>query len=348
MNYSPAPGGTMSIALRNCGKSFGAVRALEPVDLDIPAGQTMVLLGPSGCGKTTLLRLIAGLDFPDPGGQILFGGRDVTTQPIEHRRVGMVFQNYALFPNMTVAQNVAYGLRVRGVPRAVREAQTRKMLDLVRIADLADRRVDQLSGGQRQRVAIARAVAPSPSILLLDEPLTALDAKLRESLRTELDALLRGLRITSVYVTHDQAEAMALADRIVVMNKGRIEQVGTARDIYFRSATAFVANFIGTMNTVTVPASGGALHFPHGDLPWRGPSGMLAISFRPQDVILAAEHCHLRGAVIATFFLGDRLRVVIRPPGMPDITIELSNDHEIHAGMDLGVLLQPARIYNLA
>jgi putative spermidine/putrescine transport system ATP-binding protein len=339
--------GAVPISLRGCAKTFGAHRVLDPVDLDIAAGETLVLLGPSGCGKTTMLRMIAGLEFPDPGGRILFGGQDVTARPIEQRRVGMVFQNYALFPNMTVAQNVGYGLRVRGMPRAERAARTSAMLDLVRIGELADRSIDQLSGGQRQRVALARAIAAEPAILLLDEPLTALDAKLRDTLRIEIDTLLRGLGITAIYVTHDQAEAMALADRIVVMNRGRIEQIGTAREIYFHSATAFVANFIGTMNTLTVAASDGALHFPEGDLPWRGPSGTLAISFRPQDVRLAAQHCHIRGHVRARFFLGDRMRVVLGCAGLPDIIVELGNEHDLAVGAELALTLMEDRIYNL-
>jgi putative spermidine/putrescine transport system ATP-binding protein len=336
------------ISLSNCSKTFNGHRVLEPVDLNIAAGETLVLLGPSGCGKTTTLRLIAGLEFPDAGGTIRFGDRDVTTSPIEDRRVGMVFQSYALFPNMTVAQNVEYGLRVRGMARAQREARGREMLELVRITELADRRIDQLSGGQRQRVALARAIAARPTILLLDEPLTALDAKLRDTLRIEIDTLLRSLNITSIYVTHDQAEAMALADRIVVMNQGRIEQIGSPRDIYFRSSTAFVAKFIGTMNTVSVPASDGLLHFPHGRMPWSGRSGLLDISFRPQDVRITTDGFHLRGTVLAAFFLGDRIRAVVKLADMPELILELDNEHELVVGNEIAFSLLPERIYNLS
>lgn len=352
--YAPAsaplrPDGTSAvpISLMNCTKTFNGQKVLEPLNLDIAAGETLVLLGPSGCGKTTTLRLIAGLEFPDLGGTIRFGHRDVTTDPIEARRVGMVFQSYALFPNMSVAQNVAYGLKVRGFARAEREARTREMLELVRITELADRHISQLSGGQRQRVALARAIAARPTILLLDEPLTALDAKLRDTLRIEIDTLLRSLGITAIYVTHDQAEAMALADRIVVMNKGRIEQVGTPRDIYFRSATAFVASFIGTMNTVRVPAEQGMLRFPGGTLPWSGRSGPIDISFRPQDVRFAAEGGHIRGRVLASFFLGDRVRVVMKPGDMPELILEIDNEHEFAPGAEIGVNLLPSRIYDL-
>ena len=226
-------------------------RALEPIDLEIAAGETIVLLGPSGCGKTTTLRIIAGLESPDTGGQVLFDGIDVTPVPIERRNVGMVFQSYALFPNMSVAGNVEYGLKVRGMPAAQRSARVREMLAMMHIEALAQRQIDQLSGGQRQRVALARAIATRPRVLLLDEPLTALDAKLRDSLRLEIDRLLRSLNITTVYVTHDQAEAMALGDRIAVMEHGRIAQIGSPQDIYCAPASSFVADFIGTMNRIS-------------------------------------------------------------------------------------------------
>lgn len=242
--HEPTP-----IALRRCGKTFpDGTRALEPLDLDIGAGETVVLLGPSGCGKTTTLRMIAGLEFPDEGGEVLFGGAPVTQLPIEQRGVGMVFQNYALFPNMTVAENIGYGLRVRKVDAQTRRRRVDDMLAMMQLGALANRRVDQLSGGQRQRVALARAIAVQPRVLLLDEPLTALDAKLRDALRADINRLLRSLRITTVYVTHDQAEAMALGDRIIVMDKGRIAQSGTPQDIYRQPANAFVADFIGIMN----------------------------------------------------------------------------------------------------
>ncbi len=241
----------VSIRLDRCSKTFpDGTRALEPLTLDISAGETVVLLGPSGCGKTTTLRIIAGLESPDSGGRVLFDADDVTPQPIEERGVGMVFQSYALFPNMSVAENVGYGLRVRKASREERDARVAEMLALVDLTAFGGRRVDQLSGGQKQRVALARALAIRPRVLLLDEPLTALDAKLREQLRVEIDRLLRQLRITAVYVTHDQAEAMAIADRIAIMDKGRLRQVGTPRDIYERPADSFVAGFMGTTNLV--------------------------------------------------------------------------------------------------
>ena len=223
-----------SVRIEACGKTFAdGTHALEPATLDIARGETLVLLGPSGCGKTTMLRIIAGLELPDAGGKVLFDGKDMTAVPIERRNVGMVFQSYALFPNMTVSDNIGYGLKIRGVPNKERAERVAELVALTNISGLENRRIDQLSGGQRQRVALARAVAIRPGILLLDEPLTALDAALRDRLRGELNRLLRALGITTIYVTHDQSEAMELGDRVVVMQKGAIAQIGTPREIYF-------------------------------------------------------------------------------------------------------------------
>ncbi len=300
------------IQVSRCGKTFeDGTRALEPIDLEIAAGETIVLLGPSGCGKTTTLRIIAGLESPDSGGQVLFDGVDVTPVPIEKRNVGMVFQSYALFPNMSVASNVEYGLKVRGMPAAQRTARVREMLAMMHIEPLAQRRIDQLSGGQRQRVALARAIATRPRVLLLDEPLTALDAKLRDSLRLEIDRLLRSLNITTVYVTHDQAEAMALGDRIAVMEHGRIAQIGSPQDIYCAPASAFVADFIGTMNRISGKAESNALRFAGGSVPL-GPDSAAAteVMFRPEDVQLVSHAAaSFSGKVVSSFFLGDHTRL---------------------------------------
>src|SRR6202171_2238212 len=207
MNTSGGHGA--SVRIEACGKTFAdGTRALEPATLDIERGETLVLLGPSGCGKNTMVRIIAGLDMPDAGGRVLFDHADMTSVPSERRNVGMVFQSYALFPNMSVADNIGYGLKIRGVAKDERAARVAELVALTNITGLEDRRVDQLSGGQRQRVALARAVAIRPGILLLDEPLTALDAALRDRLRGELNRLLRALGITTIYVTHDQSEAM--------------------------------------------------------------------------------------------------------------------------------------------
>ena len=308
-------GNPVSITLENCAKTFAdGTRALEPLGLSLPAGETVVLLGPSGCGKTTTLRMIAGLEAPDAGGRVLFDGEDVTGQPIEQRNVGMVFQSYALFPNMSVAENIGYGLKIRRQPSVAIRARVGEMLALMRIEALADRRIDQLSGGQRQRVALARALAVRPRALLLDEPLTALDAKLRDALRLEIDTLLRGLGITAIYVTHDQSEAMALGDRIVVMDHGRVAQIGTPREIYHRPASRFVADFIGTMNRLTGGAAGGRWQCAGGSIACADlPADATEVLFRPEDIRIAAEGegGSLHGTVTAAFFLGDRSRLFV-------------------------------------
>jgi putative spermidine/putrescine transport system ATP-binding protein len=319
----------IAIRLRNCAKTFpDGTRALEPLSLDIAAGETVVLLGPSGCGKTTTLRIIAGLESPDAGGRVLFGEEDVTGLPIERRGVGMVFQSYALFPNMDVAGNVGYGLRVRGMPAPEREARVKEMLDLVDLAHLAGRKVDQLSGGQRQRVALARALAIRPRALLLDEPLTALDAKLREQLRVEIDRLLRSLGITAVYVTHDQAEAMALGDRIVVMEKGRIAQAGTPQEIYYRPASAFVADFIGTMNRAVI--------------------GGREVMFRPEDARIVPAGGHdLVARVVSSFFLGDHTRLMVDAGGESPIAVETTERRAWPRGETVHLAVAPEALLAL-
>jgi putative spermidine/putrescine transport system ATP-binding protein len=314
------------IRLERCAKTFAdGTRALEPLDLAIAAGETIVLLGPSGCGKTTTLRLIAGLESPDPGGRVLFGQSDVTPLPIERRNVGMVFQSYALFPNLNVRGNVGYGLKVRRVAAAERERRVEEMLAMMRIAPLAARAIDQLSGGQKQRVALARALAVRPRALLLDEPLTALDAKLRDELRLEINALLRSLGITAVYVTHDQAEAMALGDRIVVMSHGRVAQIGTPREIYRAPASRFVAEFIGTMNRLAGEVRDGAFLCRGGRVPWRGSQETRELLFRPEDAVLVADgDGELQGSIAAALFLGDRTRLSVIGIGDEPIIVETS------------------------
>jgi len=244
----PACGsGSVFLGLRSITKRFGPVAALSDVDLEIEEGSFVSFLGPSGCGKTTLLRIIAGLEAPDAG-DIRLGERNLAEVPARRRNFGVVFQSYSLFPNMTVSKNVAYGLECRSWRRDRIDERVRELLTLVHLEDQAGKLPHQLSGGQQQRVALARALAPEPSVLLLDEPLSALDAKVREDLRGEIRDLQARLGITTVMVTHDQEEAMEMADRIVVMNRGRIEQQGSAVDLYERPANLFVAEFIGRMN----------------------------------------------------------------------------------------------------
>ena len=337
----------VAIRLEGCAKTFAdGTRALDPLSLEIAAGETVVLLGPSGCGKTTTLRLIAGLDEPDPGGRVLFDGEDVTRLPIEKRNVGLVFQSYALFPNMDVRCNVGYGLRIRGMAPAEREAHVDELLAMMRIEPLAARRIDQLSGGQRQRVALARALAVRPRALLLDEPLTALDAKLRDTLRVDIDALLRRLGITAVYVTHDQAEAMALGDRIVVMDQGRVAQIGTPRQIYQAPANDFVANFIGTMNRLDGRLEGGRFVTAAGVLEWpQAPAGATHALVRPESVRIAADGS-LAATVSAAFFLGAEVRLVVDCAGQV-LVLESRDGREYRRGdalrlaIDPGALLHP-------
>jgi putative spermidine/putrescine transport system ATP-binding protein len=252
----------VSIGLKNVSKTFGRQTVVQPFSLDIPAGRKVALLGPSGCGKTTTLRLIAGLETPDPGGRIFLGDRDVTDIPVENRETGMVFQHFALFPHMNVEENVAYGLKVRKRPSAERKSVVGQMLEMVKLTDLAKRKIDGLSGGQKQRVALARALAGGPKILLLDEPLGALDAILRVSLREELEELLSKLGVTTVMVTHDQDEAMALGDLIVVMKDGRVEQTGSPSEIYHQPKTSFVAGFVGGSNHLVGSLDGEFLRLP--------------------------------------------------------------------------------------
>ncbi len=348
--------GGASLTVANCAKTFpDGTRALTPVDLSVAAGETLVILGPSGCGKTTLLRIIAGLETPNPGGQVRFDEEDVTDVPIERRRVGMVFQNYALFPNMDVSENIGYGLKIRGDDSESRKARVAELLRMMRIAELAGRKIDQLSGGQKQRVALARALAAHPRLLLLDEPLTALDAKLREELRGEIDRLLRTVGITAVYVTHDQSEAMALGDRIVVMDRGRIAQIGTPREIYFRPANRFVAEFVGTLNRMACPVVENRLRMPEAgipldDLPRVQADGRAEaeVHFRPEHAAIVAEgEGHLRGTVASTLFLGDRTRVVLNGPGPNGIRVEAPGDRAFAPGETVDVRLDTGAVFTL-
>ena len=340
-----AANGGVTVRVEACAKTFGdGTRALEPVTLDVARGETIVFLGPSGCGKTTMLRIIAGLEQPDPGGRVLFNGADVTAVPIEQRNVGMVFQSYALFPNMNVADNIGYGLKIRGVPAAERQARVAELMALTGIEGFEKLRIDQLSGGQRQRVALARAVAVRPTVLLLDEPLTALDAALRERLRFELDRLLRTLGITTIYVTHDQAEAMALGDRIVVMRKGAIAQIGTPRDVYFSPTDRFVAEFIGAANLIEAPAANGVLKLPGGELAVAGHSGNgdVVAMVRPESIaVTAPDGAKLTGKVERVSFVGDRQRLAVSGAALRPLMIDAPNTLPINVGDRIGLSIAP-------
>jgi putative spermidine/putrescine transport system ATP-binding protein len=334
-----------SVRIEACGKTFAdGTRALEPATLDIARGETLVLLGPSGCGKTTMLRIIAGLELPDAGGRVLFDGKDMTSLPIEQRNVGMVFQSYALFPNMSVADNIGYGLKIRGMAAKERAARVAELVALTNITGLENRRIDQLSGGQRQRVALARAVAIRPGILLLDEPLTALDAALRDRLRGELNRLLRALGITTIYVTHDQAEAMELGDRIVVMRKGAIAQIGSPRDIYFVPRNRFVAEFIGAANIIEAAIENGHLVLPGGRQPIGGDADMAAAvaMIRPETIrVVEAASAPLSGIIDSVSFIGDRQRLIVSGASDKLLTVDAPNTIKAEAGMRIGLSIAP-------
>jgi putative spermidine/putrescine transport system ATP-binding protein len=340
---SAVAGHGAAVRIENCGKTFAdGTHALEPATLDIARGETLVLLGPSGCGKTTMLRIIAGLELPDAGGKVLFDGKDMTSVPIEKRNVGMVFQSYALFPNMRVADNIGYGLKIRGMPREERAKRVAELVALTNITGLENRRIDQLSGGQRQRVALARAVAIRPGILLLDEPLTALDAALRERLRGELNRLLRALGITAIYVTHDQAEAMELGDRVVVMRKGAIAQIGSPREIYFAPQSRFVAEFIGAANIIEAPVENGELVLPGGRQPVGADANLAAAvaMVRPETIaIVDAGSAPLSGTIDSVSFTGDRQRIVVSDASHKLLTVDAPNTIKAKAGERVGLVI---------
>lgn len=304
------------LRLRGIAKQFDRVDVLRRIDLDVPRGSFTCLVGPSGCGKTTLLRVLCGLETADAG-TILCNGADITHQPAASRQMGLVFQSYALFPNLRVEDNIAYGLS-RRLSRSERRRKVDALLETVGLTGYGRRRPNELSGGQQQRVAIARALAPEPSVLLLDEPLSALDAQLRLQLRGELQLLQKQLGITVVMVTHDQAEALAIADRIAVMESGRIEQLGTPFDLYCRPASRFVAGFVGRMSFLSaVVAGAGSVMLPSGqslpldtaNLP-RGTAVELGI--RPENIATvpgAGDGIVLRLRILVREFLGASLRL---------------------------------------
>ena len=323
----------MSIEIRHITKHFGAFRALNDVSLDIASGELVALLGPSGCGKTTLLRIIAGLESADAG-SILFSGADTTDVHVRERQVGFVFQHYALFRHMTVAENVAFGLRVK--PRRERpsdaqiKAKVHELLGLVQLDWLADRYPSQLSGGQRQRIALARALTVEPKVLLLDEPFGALDAKVRKELRRWLRRLHDELHVTSIFVTHDQEEALEVADRVVVMNKGRIEQVGTPQEVWEHPASPFVYGFLGDVNLFKGRATGGQMQV--GDWQIAAPEHAHALDaeamafVRPSDLTVAPYAAGATSGLAArldrALLIGPLARLELTPHDNPSHILE--------------------------
>ena len=336
-------------------KRFGAFTALDDVSLTIERGEFVCFLGPSGCGKTTLLRAIAGLD-PQDEGRIIQAGRDVSALPPSRRDFGIVFQSYALFPNMTVLANVGYGLVSQGLPRAAVEKRARDLLALVGLSDQARKYPAQLSGGQQQRVALARALAINPGLLLLDEPLSALDALVRVHLRGEIKALQRRLGITTIMVTHDQEEALSIADRIVVMNRGRIEQVGTPDRVYRHPQTLFVAGFVGRMNTLSGTVAGaGAVSVGEALIAADAASAYgsgtpVHVCVRPEDVqpdLGGLPGTRLAATVRGLEYLGSIARLELDASGLP-LTAELSDTAlrtlSLSPGEPLTVVIPPARV----
>jgi spermidine/putrescine transport system ATP-binding protein len=346
------------VELESLTKRFDAVTAVDDISLEIQAGEFFSLLGPSGCGKTSTLRMIAGFE-PPTSGKILLDGVDVGTWAPNRRNVNTVFQSYALFPFLTVAENVAFGMRYKSVPKSERNARAAEALELVQLSGYENRRPNQLSGGQQQRVALARALVLRPAVLLLDEPLGALDAKIRKQLRLELKALQEEVGITFVFVTHDQEEALSMSDRVAVMNAGRIDQIGTPAEVYENPQTVFAADFLGVsnlMDAVAVSSGSGSgecivqvgdfkLQAGCGELSARGPVKIVA---RPERVLLLAhgserENC-LPGMVERTVYVGASLQVIVRLATGTPLQVSVANTggaEAHHQGTPVDVHIPP-------
>jgi iron(III) transport system ATP-binding protein len=341
------------LELRHLRKDFGAFTALADVELGIARGEFVCFLGPSGCGKTTLLRIIAGLEVQSSG-EVWQGGRDISRLPPAQRDYGIVFQSYALFPNLSVAQNVAYGLVNRRTARAQVQQRVTELLKLVGLPGSERKYPAQLSGGQQQRVALARALATSPALLLLDEPLSALDALERVRLRQEIRALQQKVGVTTVMVTHDQEEALAVADRIVVMNAGRIEQVGTPMEIYREPATPFVADFVGKANVLPAKLRGGQLEVGDLRIPYQGQDRDARVYLRPEDVLarpISPGDPHVfDGSIERIDFLGSYCHVHVASPALQPnkLTVYLSlnylSETSLAVGSPLRLKLLPERL----
>ena len=346
----------MKITTHDVSKRFSSFTALDHVNLDIRSGELIALLGPSGSGKTTLLRIIAGLEWPDAG-EIRFDGEDALTRGVRERHVGFVFQHYALFRHMTIFENVAFGLRARPRRERPSENDIRKrvgdLLDLVQLHWVADRYPSQLSGGQRQRIALARALAVEPRVLLLDEPFGALDAKVRKELRRWLRRLHEEIQVTSVFVTHDQEEALEVADRIVVLDKGRIEQAGTPEQVYEQPANAFVHEFIGESISLPIFIESGTVNFGGRSLPIDRQGvgdGKASLFIRPYDVTIVSQSdpSALRGTVSRVFGLGSARRVEVIVTGDDKehlVEIDAAREQPIATGQPVGLIPKAYRIF---
>jgi putative spermidine/putrescine transport system ATP-binding protein len=335
---SAGSGGGASVTLDGLTRVFGTTRALDGLSIQIAPGELVALLGPSGCGKTTALRLVAGFDFPDAG-QVLVNGTDISSVPAAKRDMGMVFQSYSLFPNMSALDNVAFGLRMRRMPAGARRSRAAELLDLVGLAAQARQYPHQLSGGQQQRVALARALAIEPRVLLLDEPLSALDAKVRLQLREQIRTLQQRLGTTTLFVTHDQEEALSMADRVGVMNKGKLEQIDAPDELYARPATAFVAEFVGVMNRIPGVLEGAdSVRVLDVVVPVKGSSA--AVSGSSVDVLVRPEGLiaevagNGNGIVTTRTFLGSVTRLGVLLSG--DVTVRVDKPSTVAAAIPPG------------
>ena len=342
------------VELQGLRKSFGDVTALAGIDIALASGEFVSLLGPSGCGKTTALRLVAGFERPDEG-RVVVDGRDLTDVPPNRRDMGMVFQAYSLFPNMTALENVEFGLRVRGRRRTERARRAEELLELVGLGHAGKRYAHQLSGGMQQRVALARAIAIEPRVLLLDEPLSALDAKVRVQLREEIRRIQTQLGITTLYVTHDQEEALSVSDRVAVLSQGLIEQIGVPAEIYNEPATPFVAAFIGTMNRLEATVSDGdqgevdyaGLRLGVGAARGRRAGERVLVLVRPESLVLAASNGAtgaLAGEVISHTFLGAVTRVKVAVQGGAELHADVPSSRaaELPVGANVTATFDPA------
>jgi spermidine/putrescine transport system ATP-binding protein len=353
------------VELRNVTKRFGAYEALKEASFEIRAGEFMTFLGPSGCGKTTCLRLISGFDTPTSG-QIFLDGKDLTFEPPYRRDVNQVFQNYALFPHLTIYENIAFGLRMKKIPPAQIRERVDRVVKMTSLEDFTTRKPAQLSGGQRQRVALARAIVCEPKVLLLDEPLSALDAKLRTQMRVELKQLQKKLGITFIFVTHDQEEALTMSDRVAVLNAGRVEQIGTVNEIYYKPATRFVASFIGESNIVEAEILRSEGEFLHCrlegglELDVRTPKppahSQILLSLRPEKIRLTRENPGGRnsfpGTIEMEIFKGAVDDLTISVQGGLQLGAVLTNDgqaeSDLHEGERVFARIQPEDIHIVA
>ena len=333
----------------NLRRLYGSVTAVHDFTHSFAPGEITAILGPSGSGKSTTLAMIAGLINPD-NGTVLLDGKDITRLPAERRDFGLVFQNYSLFPHLNVIENVEFGLRVRGIDRVERRRKALSALELVHIPHLVERRIHQISGGEQQRVALARALVFSPRILLLDEPLSALDAKLRERLRAELGQLLNELSLTAIYVTHDQVEAMSLGHELIIMRDGRIEQAGTSLEVYTRPATPFVATFLGSANLLEgecIREKGHTwLRLPFVELPvpHGTPVGPCRVMLRPEDISIVAEgDGQLCGEVTSSVFLGNHARLTVIAGGCT-LSVDASNEAIPSTGTAVSLRVREAKL----